>query len=68
MTATTTRWAVVACRKEGAQGRFENKIFECTVPVTGSHDLTVSAIIASVRAQGYETSRVVDHASRREFL
>lgn len=65
---TEQRWVKALVRTEGAQGTYFIKAFEVTVPVTGSYHIMVAAAIAAIRQQGYETNRILDHATRRELL
>lgn len=61
-------WVKVNCRKDGSEGKFEDRVFSVTVPITGAYHTVARSIIAGVRLQGYETNHIVSHSTKRECL
>lgn len=61
-------WVKVYCRKDGSEGKFENRIFSVSVPITGDWRVVADWIIADVRSYGFETNYIVSHSTKRECL
>jgi len=65
---TETRYFKAEVRKEHAQGSFAPRIFELVVTVTGSHHALMDEAIRAIRAEGFETNRIVSHSVMRDCL
>lgn len=63
-----TRFFCANVRAEGAAGIFEDKVFELSVPVTGSHHKLMDTAIAAIREKGFETNFIRGHSYNRNFV
>lgn len=63
-----TRYCRASVRQEGAQGVYETRVFACLIPINGSHDETNLNLIRSIRDQGFETQRIIEHSAKRDCV
>lgn len=62
------RFARASSRQKGAIGAYEDKIFECVIPLTGGYGATMDGLAAAINEQGYEVRHVYEHSARRDCL
>lgn len=68
ITQKETRHFKASVRREGSIGAFETRIFTLVVTITGSHHSLSDEAIRLIRAEGYETERIIEHSTRRDCL
>ncbi len=63
-----TRYFRAMARKEGAGGAYSDEVFECRIEQAGGYHIMIERGIAAIRAQGFETLRIIDQSARRECV
>jgi len=63
-----TRFFRAMARKVGTAGAYSDEVFECRIEQAGGYHLMIERGIAAIRAQGFETLRIIDQSARRECV